>query len=87
MTKEQKWEFLTKTKAERRYRGYVLTLHMMPVPRRKIDVDSGDFDDDIWKWFVHSGNIVVRQGYANTFDEASKIAEFNAREHASEQAK
>lgn len=85
MTNEQKWKFVTKERAERLYRGYLLVLHAVPVPRRRIDVDSGDFEDDIWKWFVYLNDDIIRQGYANAYEEATRIAEFNAREHANEQ--
>ncbi len=87
MSTEQKWKFVTKEKAERSYRGYLLVLRNVPVPRRRIDIDSGDFEDDIWKWFVYFNDNIIRQGYANTYEEATKIAEFNAREHQNEQTK
>lgn len=87
MTNEQKWKFVTKEKAERMYRGYHLVLQSVPVPRRRIDVDSGDFEDDIWKWFVYLDNNLVRKGFANAYEEATKIAEFNAREHNNDQTK
>jgi hypothetical protein len=76
----EKWQKITPERAERNYNGFRLVLTAVSVPRRRIDEENGDYEDDVWKWFLYRNNSLIKQGYENTFDESKKVVEFMARE-------
>lgn len=76
----EKWVFVAPEKAERTYKEHTLVVSAMSIPRRYIDEENGDYEDDIWKWFVYKDGVLLVKGYENTFDESTKVAEFKTRE-------
>lgn len=72
-----KWKLLLKDKFEREYKGFQLLVQYKSANTKKFDSEE---EFDLWKWFVMKNNLVVEFGYEDSFEEATKTAEFTTRE-------
>jgi hypothetical protein len=75
--KMEKWISLSKDKFERNYKGYQLIVQQKNANTKKIDYED---DFNLWKWLILENNLVVESGYEDSYEEATKTAEFVARE-------
>lgn len=77
MKKNEKWISVAKDKFEREYKGYQLIVQYKNASTKKIDYED---NFDLWKWIILKNNLVHESGYEDSFEEATKTAEFVTRE-------
>lgn len=73
----EKWNLISKDKFEREYKGYNLVVQFKNANTKKIDYED---DFNLWKWIVLKNNLIVESGYEDSYEEATKTAEFVTRE-------
>ncbi len=75
--KPDKWALIAKDKFEREYRGYQLIVQYKNASTKKADYED---DFNLWKWIILKNNLVHESGYEDSYEEATKTAEFVTRE-------